>query len=338
MKVAIYTPTYLKSPGTRYKVDMLRSAVARRHDAILVCDRSESHLRFAYRLLAPSLFSRRSTWERVGRRISGQVLEEKPDAVILITDIAAGALPFLKESGVRTILSIEDLTSVWLKMSDPGPFLKHLRYFSGSADGIITVSDDLKGKLEKIGIPSQVVPHGLERIYVTEEEALGRIGRGSSASVLQAGQVNFLEEKKAFEASITPIAKKYPVFSYSFGKYSQKLREEFPSLTWYDLPSPEEAITRTKSCSVGLVIRYNAERPTRLFYHASMLQPIVAIGGGWTKEVEGRSIGISSSPEGALEAVDKIVSDYAMYVKSVKAFAEQNLLERAYAPLMKMLG
>ena len=336
LKVAIYTPTYGKSPGTRYKVDMLSKALMKKHEAILICDEDEGILRYAYRHLGPSLLNWHSTWERIGKRIGSAVLSAEPDAAVLITDISASAIPFLKRNGVRTILSIEDLTPVWLKMANPNPFYEQLRSFSRDADGIITVSEALREKLQRIGIPSEVVPHGIEKLYMDEEEACGRREKG--VTILNSGQVEFEEERKAFEISASKILQKYPITSYSFGKHNARLQAKFPQITWYNYSSPEEAIPHLKECSVGLVIRLNSERPTRLFYHASMLQPLVAIGDAWTGEVSDKKIGVVAAPEGALEAVDKILGDYQNYVRSMKAFAESNLLENAYAPLMRMLG
>jgi hypothetical protein len=336
LKVAIYTPAYSKSPGTRYKVDMLRKAIMRKHEAILICDDNESILRQAYRHLGPSLLNWHSTWERIGKRIGSTILSAEPDAAVLITDISASAIPFLKRNGVRTILSIEDLTPVWLKMANPDSFYVQLRSFSKDADGIITVSEALREKLQRIGIPSEVVPHGIEKLYVNEEEACERRAKG--VVILNSGQVEFEEERKAFEISATKILEKYPIMSYSFGRHNPKLQAKFPQITWYNYSSPEEAVPHLKECSVGLMIRFNTERPTRLFYHASMLQPIVAIGDSWTGEVSEKKLGIAASPEGSLEAVDRILEDYENYLQSMIIFAQENLLENAYAPLMRMLG
>jgi hypothetical protein len=336
LKVAIYAPAYSKSPGTRYKVDMLRKAIMRKHEAILICDEDESILRHAYRHLGPSLLNWHSTWERIGKRIGNTVLSADPDAAVLITDISASAIPFLKKNGVKTILSVEDLTPVWLKMSNPDPFYAQLRSFSRDADGIITVSEDLREKLQRIGIPSEVAAHGIEKLYVNEEEASGRRARG--IVILNSGQVEFEEERKAFEISASKILEKYPLMSYSFGRHNPRLQAKFPQITWYNYSSPEEALPHLKECSIGLMIRFNTERPTRLFYHASMLQPIVAIGDRWVSEVSQKKIGIAASPEGSLETVDTILADYANYIKSIRNFAQENLLENAYAPLMRMLG
>jgi len=336
LKVAIYAPAYSKSPGTRYKVDMLHQAIMRKHEAILICDENEGILRQAYRHLGPSLLNWHSTWERLGKRIGSTILSAEPDAAVLITDISASAIPFLKRNGVKTILSVEDLTPVWLKMANPDPFYEQLRSFSRDADGIIAVSEALREKLQRIGIPSEVVPHGLEKLYVNEEEAYRRREKG--VAILNSGQVEFEEERKAFEISANKILQKYPIMSYSFGKHNPGLQAKFPQITWYDYSSPEEAIPHLKECSLGLMIRFNTERPTRLFYHASMLQPIVAIGDRWVGEVSEKKLGIAVSPEGSLEAVDTMLEDYEKYIKSIKAFAQENLLENAYAPLMRMLG
>lgn len=336
MKVAIYTPTYGGSPGTRYKVDMLLKALSGHHEAILICDEDEGVLRQAYRLLGPSLLNWGSAWARIGRRIANRVMAVHPDAVVLVTDVTAGAIPILKALGVTTILSIEDLTPVWLRMGNPEPFYRQLASFSKGADGVITVSEPLRERLQQLGIPSQVVPHGIERLQIDSDDACGRMRQG--AVVLNAGQLVSEEERAAFRASMAGILPRYRVMSYSFGRHSQRLRRDFPKVDWYNFDSPAEAARHLVSASVGLVIRYNTERPTRMFYHASMLQPIVAIGDRWVEEVTRESIGVVSSPEGAVGAVEDILENYERYVRSVRAYAEKNLLPAAYAPLMKMLG
>jgi hypothetical protein len=336
LKVAIYTPTYRQSPGTRYKVDMLVKALSAKHEATLVCEEDESLFRRVYRLLGPSLLNWGLTWASIGRRIGGRLLPLHPDAAVLVTDVTAGAIPILKASGVRTILSIEDLTPVWLHMSNAEPFYRQLASFSRGADGVIAVSEHLREKLLQMGIPSQVVPHGIERMQVDEGRARERAKQ--PVTVLNAGQLVSAKERNAFRSSMARILPRYRVMSYSFGKQSQKLKKDFPDIDWYSFASPAEAARHLVSASVGLVIRFNTERPTRIFYHASMLQPMVAVGDGWVDEVARESIGLVSSPEGALEAVDAILGDYGHHVGSVRAYAERNLLPAAYAPLMKMLG
>jgi hypothetical protein len=336
LKVAIYTPAYKKSPGTRYRVDMLLKALTRSHDAIVLFEEEEGILRQVYRHLGPSMLGWHSTWLRIGNRISKRVLKSDPDAVVLVTDVTAGAIPFLKEQGVKTILSVEDLTPVWLQIANPDPFYNQLKSFLQEADGVITVSEPLKEKLQQMGIISQVVPHGIEKLHINEKTASAR--KNDCITILNAGQVQFDKEREAFEISVKNLLRKYRVMSYSFGRYNSELRRKFPQVNWYNFNSPDEAVKHLVGATIGLVIRFNAERPTRMFFHASMLQPIIAIGGGWVNEVSRESIGVSPVPDEILNAVNALISDYESHIKAVRAFAEKNLLPNAYAPLMRMLS
>lgn len=106
------------SPDIKYRADVMKKALEGEFEVRLLCDRRERFLRRAYQLLEPALLTRKWVWERVGKRISKVILSEKPDACVLLTDVTAGAIPFLKKRGVLTILSIEDLTAEWLGISD----------------------------------------------------------------------------------------------------------------------------------------------------------------------------------------------------------------------------
>jgi hypothetical protein len=336
MRVVIYAPTYQKSPGIRYRVDMMHEALSSRFEVTTFIDRRESVLRSAYRLMGPTMLPHRWSWERTGERISGMISEEKPDAVILVTDVTAGAIPSLRKRGITTILSIEDLTPEWLGLKDKAPVFKILESFSSQADGIIAVSESLKNRLQSLGIRSEVVPPGIRSTSITPNEAVLRVS--AKPALLNSGQIQFEEELDAFRKVASSAANSYGLMSYDFGRYAEKLKAEFPGIAWYNFPSPEDAVPYLKRCPVGLIIRFRAHCPTRLFYHASMLQPIIGIGDHWTSEIESNSIGVVCNPEEVTDAMNRILGDYEAYVQATLSYVGRNSLEKAYAPLIKMLG
>ena len=87
-----------------------------------------------------------------------------------------------------------------------------------------------------------------------------------------------------------------------------------------------------------MIIRFRAYNPSRLFFNASMLQPIIAIGNDWVDEVRDKRIGVASEPSRVYEAAESIMADYPSYVGAMERFASENLLDKAYAPLIRMIG
>jgi hypothetical protein len=314
---------------------MMKKALEGEFEVQLLSDSSENFLRLVYQLLGKSLLSHKFSWNKIGERIANLIISQKADAAILITDVTAGAIPFLKKKGIFTILSIEDLTTDWLAIPNKEAFFQILSLYSNLSDEVIAVSSDLQNKLQALGIHAKVVKPGLEKIFVTFKEVVDR--KKGSPILLNSGKIQFKESKLAFERTFDKLAIEYPVKSLRNGKYVNSLRRRFPTIEWYYYSTTEEAIKKLKNCSIGIIIRFNAHNPTRLYFHASMLQPIIAIGDNWTAEVEKNSIGVVAEPNESLAAVEKIVNDYDFYIKNLGSFVEENELGKAYAPLIKIL-
>ncbi|MCQ5376419.1 MAG: hypothetical protein NO516_00025 [Candidatus Methanomethylicia archaeon] len=173
IKVVIYTPAYNKSSGMKYRVNMMSKALSKRFDVKILVDERESMLRGLYKTIGPSLLSKVWIWDGVGKSIANKIVKLRPDAAVLITDVAASAIPFLKSAGIRAFLSIEDLTPEWLSMDDPDPFNSVFCRYAEKADGAVSVSFSLKEKLLSMGIRSEIVPPGLERVLIDRDEAIG---------------------------------------------------------------------------------------------------------------------------------------------------------------------
>jgi hypothetical protein len=331
----IYTPTYSNSQGIAYRINMMKKALEPKFEVQVLSDNRENVLRFAYRLLGKSLLTHKLTWDKLGERIADLIISQKPDAAILITDVTAGAIPFLKKKGIFTVLSIEDLSTDWLAITNKEAFFQILSSYSNLSDEVIAVSSSLQRKLQVIGIKAKVVKPGLEKIFADPQEAIDR--KKNPHILLNSGTIQFKESKLAFEQAFGELTRKYFVKSFGRGKFVNGLRQKFPTIEWYDYPTSKEAIQNLKNCSIGIIIRFNAHNPTRLYFHASMLQPIIAVGNDWTLEVEENCIGVVSEPEKSIESVERIVTNYDFYVKNIRSFAEANVLGKTYAPLLDVL-
>lgn len=335
VKVAIYTPTYNRSAGIRYRVDMMSKALSRRFIVKILADERESMLRRLYRSIGPSLLQKEWIWERMGRSIASKIMKLRPDAAILITDVSGSAIPFLKSSGVKAFLSIEDSTPEWLGMENSVHFNSIFYRYAEKADGIVSVSSGLREKLLPMGIKSEVVPPGLERILIDCDEAIERIKQ--PIPVLHSGQIYSRQEYEALKSAASSIIRSHGLISYSGGTYGRQLRESLLGAEWYSYPTLDEAAAALKGLAIGLIVRFKAHNPTRLYFHASMLQPILAIGDGWTELVSKNGIGLNIQPAEASEGVSRLLDDYPRYVHSLEKFAESNLLEAAYGPLIRGL-
>lgn len=313
----------------------MRKALGGQFEVRLLCDRREGILRKAYRLLGSSLLTRKWVWEKAGKRIAKLLIPAKPDVVVLLTDVTAGAIPYLKREGIKTVLSIEDLSAEWLGILNKEATFSILNFYASLSDAAITVSNKLRKKLIDIGIEATVVKPGLERTVVSLEEAINR--KEHSPILLHAGQIQFDEEKTAFETAINLILRKYSVMAYSYGPFVSRIKASLPEVSWYNFSSSVEAAQNLKMCTVGFIIRFRAHNPTRLYFHASMLQPLIAIGDNWVAEVTDHSLGVVTDPGKTLDAMDKIVNNYLEYVNAIKKYATDNTLEKTYEPLIRMI-
>ena len=335
-KVVIYTPTFSRSAGTRYRVEMMQKALSGSYNVQLICDKEEVLLREIYKLGGPYLLSHNIAWKKAGKRIANIVAKESPDVAILMLDAAAGAIPQLQSQGIRTILSVEGLTPEWLDARNSSQIYRIFTSYAKQADGNITVSHQLRERLSSMGIESAVIPIGLGKIRISREEALARLSRPKA--ILHAGQIQFKEELDAFGSVASALAGKCPLWSYSFGRYAERLRQQYPGISWYNYQSEEDAVGEISKIPIGLIIRFRAYSPSRLFFNASMLQPVIAIGNDWVDEVKDKRIGVVSEPSHVYEAAESIMADYPSYVSAMERFASENILDRAYAPLIRMIG
>jgi hypothetical protein len=314
---------------------MMKKALEPQFDVQLLSDSHENALRMAYRLLGKSLLTHKLAWDKIGAHIADLIVSQKADAAILITDVTAGAIPILKKKGVFTVLSIEDLSSDWLAIPKKEVFLQILSSYSILSDEVIAVSSRLQNTLDEVGVQSKIVKPGLEKIFVDPLEAIQR--KKGPYILLNSGTIQFKESKLAFEQTFDNLTQRYSVKSLGLGKNVNSLKKEFPTIEWYNYPTAEEAIHKLKNCSIGIIIRFKAHNPTRIYFHASMLQPVIAIGDSWTAEVEENSIGVITEPCKSMEAVERIISNYDFYIKNLQSFAAENVLEKAYAPLIDVL-
>ncbi|MDI9643823.1 MAG: hypothetical protein QFX35_01240 [Candidatus Verstraetearchaeota archaeon] len=333
-KVVVFTPTYHSSPGIRYRVDMMLEALRSRYDVRILKGDQEKAFRGIYRILGPIIIGQKPVWDLIGRRIAKQVMQARPDAAILITDVTAGAARYLTSKGVATFLSIEDLTPEWLGGTPSDGYTRMLRSLTESTEGVIAVSQGLREKLLSMGIDSCVVPPGLDKVVMSEEESLNRMIKG--VSLVSSGKLQFKEEEQAF-LEVCRRIDSIELWSYDQGRLAKRLKRRLRHVRWYSYPTLGDAIGELRQVPIGLLVRYRASCPTRIYLHASLLQPIIAIGDGWTGQVAHAGIGVVTKPEGVLESINGICERYARFVSNVKRFAGENLLEKAYKPLLDML-
>jgi len=333
--IIIYAPTYSKSPGTRYKINMMKKTLQKDYNVKIVIDKREEIFRFLYAFISPILLNYAWSWNKIGKTIAKRIIDENPDIAIIVMDITAGAIPYLKEKGIKVILSVEDLSWEWLNIRNKKDFQSNFQRYANMSDLIITISESVQKKLSKLGIKAIVTPPGLEKIYVTYDEALNYFN--SNISVLHAGKIQHTDEAYAFNIIANKLKEKYRLKAYLSGKYSKNFKNKLNWIDWYNFSTPYEAINYLKSCRIGLIIRYRANNPSRIYYHASMLQPIIAIGGEWTQEIKRYKIGIPVEPNNIHQAIDYISDDYYNYLYNIYKFAKSNLIDRIYAPLTNFI-
>lgn len=335
-KIVVYTPTYSRSLGIRYRVDMMVKALEPAYDVKVIGDSGtkEDLIRALYGSIGSRLVGKRFVWELLGERISRAVLAERPDAAILVTDMTAGAIPRLKKNGIASVLSVEDLTPEWLGGKASRGYFDRLACYSNAADGVISVSERLSDKLLGAGISSAVVPPGLERILCEKEAA---VIRSSSLSLINSGRLYFDEEYAALAAVCKSLGNRYSVWAYSGGKIPSQFKSVLSEVKWYCYARVSDALSEASKHPIGMIIRFRAHRPTRIFFHASLLQPILAIGNQWAAEVLREGIGVKVDPGNAREGLEEIFRNYEFYVSNIFDYAKRNLIENAYAPLMGIL-
>ena len=253
--------------------------------------------------IGDKLLTKETAWKIIGRLISKPIIKQKPKNAILFIDVSASAIPYLKKQNINTILSIEDLTPEYKNYNSKTAekFYQILTKHAEQANTIITPSHTLTQRLKQLGLKAITVPIGLEP-HISPQEALTR---PHPPTILHTGQIN---TQKQIETLLN-LAKKYKLLVHNFGKLKDKLNH--PNIEKYRKPTPEEAIDITKQAHLGLILEHRkAYTLSRLYYHTSLLQPIIAEGKGpWIKEAH--HLGIKLHP---LEAIEKMTGNYEKYV------------------------
>ena len=283
--MAIYTPVYYSSLGTRYRVDLLAESLAAHGlEVRLVIGQREGILRGLYQKLAAKLLTKPGTWSWLGRMIAREVEAQRPDIAITVSDVTAGAARFLTEAGIRTIVSVEDFTSSYHRRlrEDPRSALRVegiLREELGHAAAVITPAYSLSDALEsELGVSSVTVPIGLHQ-NTTEAEAEARPHRWAihARPVRGEREAHVLTELagRLSERGVGTIALRA-------GPRAGAVR----GVEWYRFESPGSAAAYGQKAFLGVIAEYRpAYTLSSLYFHASLLQPILALGDGpWTGE------------------------------------------------------
>jgi len=285
---------------------------------------NENILKKLYTMFGKVLLTRKSVWDLIGRMIAEKILLNNPESVILFTDICASAAPYLSRRGIKVVLSIEDLTPEYEKYSveKSQVFFKLLKEYVMGADLVITPSFMLERRLRSLDIKACTVPIGLEPVLNIEEAS------NRELLLLHAGQLN--DRRKL--AMIMSLAEKYRILLHDVGVLSKQIHH--PNIRKYRANSPEDAIRLCKRASIGLVIEHRrAYTLTRLYYHVSMLQPIVGCGvGPWLDEAKILGIEINSP-----ELIENIYEDYGDFVAPLVKIVEKLKLPNVHRLLLDFL-
>ena len=334
-KIVIYTPTYNMSPGIRYRVDMMKNALCTKFDVKILIDKREGVIRYLYRIFGSSILNLEWFWEKIGHSIANQIIKEYPDVAILIVDVTASAIPYLKKAGIKVILCVEDLSWEWLLMKNKEKMISIFKKYAFMSDKIITISNSLQEKLLQLSLKSIVIPPCLEKKYISFKDRFNYFN--SENILLHAGKIQHKEEYLSFCQIAKQIKGKYSVKSFFTGKLANSLAKKFSWIDWYNYSTSFKAIEHLKMCSIGIIIRYRAHYPTRIFYHSSMLQPIIAIGDNWTKIIKQNNIGIVTKPNHVLYALNNMISNYDTYLYYIEKFVDNNLLDVKYKQLINYI-
>ena len=326
MSTILYTPAYHTSPGTQSRVDLIRKSLEMTgYKTVLITGR-ESPLQKIYHKIGERLLTKESVWKAIGKLISKPIIKQKPKNAILFIDISASAIPYLKKHNINTILSIEDLTPEYKNYNPKASkkFYQILIKHAEQADAIITPSYTLSKRLEHLSLKAIPVPIGLEP-HVSLKEALVR---PRPPTLLHAGQLNTQRQLK----TLLSLADKYKLLVHNFGKIVNKLNH--PNIEKYRKPTAEEAIDTAKWAHLGLILEHRkAYTLSRLYFHTSLLQPIIAEGKGpWIEEAH--YLGMKLHP---LEAIEKITKNYEQHVKECAQAQKKLSIQHIHKPLLNLL-
>jgi hypothetical protein len=326
MSIILYTPTYYESPGTQARVDLVRKSLEIAGYKTVLISSHESQLQRIYHAFGESLLTLETVWKVMGELTSRLICKQKPKTTILFLDVSASVVPYLKKRGIKTILSIEDLTPEYKKYSLKASekFYQILVRYADQADSVISSGYTLSKRLEHIGLKTIPVPVGLEP-HVSIEEALVR---PNPPIILHAGQLNMQRQMEV----ILDLADRYKLMVHDFGILADKLSH--PNIEKYREPTPEKATLRGKRAHMGLIVEYKKTYSlNRLYFHSSLLQPMVTEGQGpWFEEAS--LLGINLYP---LNAVEKIAKNYDRLVKECVEVQKRLAIPRIHKPLLRLL-
>ena len=295
------------------------------HKAILITGH-ESQLQKLYHTLGKRLLTLEIVWKTIGKFISRSICSQRPKAAILFLDVSASAIPYLKKRGINTILSIEDLTPEYknydFKTSEK--FYQILAKYANQADAVISSGYTLSERLKCIGLKAIPLPVGLEP-YISVKEAFSR---PYPPIILHAGQLNTQRQIEV----ILDLASRYEMMVHDFGRLADKLSH--PHIKKYREPTPEKAMLVAKQANIGLVVEYKKTYSlNRLYFHLSLLQPIIVEGcGPWIKEAD--RLGIKLYP---LSMVEEIIENYGQYVRECAELRKRLAIPIVHKPLLKLL-
>lgn len=299
--IVLFTPVYYSSPGTQIRVDLIKKSLELAGVSTRLIVYGEHAAKRFYNLLGDKLLTKDVFWGIIGRRIADRILDYNPDAVIMFTDVCASAIPSLVKRGVKVIFSIENLTPDYkvYPSTKASKFYELLRNYSYEADLIITPSLTLEQRLKKLDIMADTVLIGVENV-VSLMDALNR-----DRIILHAGQLDDISKIRIIQS----IADNQKIMVHDFGKLTKKLKH--PNVKKYRFENPVEALEFCKKASIGLVIEYRKTYTlSRLYYHVSLLQPIIGRGAGpWIDEANRLGIRIYST-----SMLEDILSNYEKFV------------------------
>jgi len=326
--IVVYTPTHYESPGTQYRVDRLvESLKLFEKKCLLVIDERSKALRLAYRFVSPYLFMKEQTWIKVGERIANKVIKYKPDAAILIHDITAAASKFLESKGIKTIVSIENLTTVYHPKIKKDKhkveiFNKLLHKYLCFATKVVTPSFTLTQEIkDTFGIDAETVPVGLKPI-VTYMQALER------QPPIKVAHTRWLKTEQDLDILIKYI-RNNPDKLFLIHNVGISRRINEPNVVKYRFPDADSAASYVAQAHYSLIIESGDHYTlTAFYYHMALLQPMVMVI-SLRLEKEAKLLGLKITKDFPL--------DYISEVKSLKNIREKFVIPNVHRPIIKIL-
>jgi len=174
-----------------------------------------------------------------------------------------------------------------------------------------------------------VLYHGTAGPYQGLMRAREALSRSSNLPIiLHAGQLNTQRQIEV----ILDLAGKYRLMVHDFGKLADKLSH--PHIEKYREPTPEKAMLVAKQANIGLIVEYKKTYSlNRLYFHASLLRPIIAEGcGPWVEEANYLGIKLHQ-----LSTVEEIIENYDQYVRKCAETQKRLAIPNIHKPLLSLL-